>query len=137
MSPRRLITHHGLYVGGGQVIHYAGLADGLQAGPVILSPLEAFLGGRPCFVNPYRTRRFSRARSVERARARLGEDLYNLAFNNCEHFVTWCITGRHRSRQADLVFGVVSGVLGLAISRYGRGVVARLGGRLARRIVGL
>ena len=31
LSPRRFITHHGIYAGNGQVIHYAGLASGLQA----------------------------------------------------------------------------------------------------------
>ena len=26
---------------------------------------------------------------------------YNLLFNNCEHFATWCKTGRHRSGQVN------------------------------------
>ena len=33
----------------------------------------------------------------------LGEQNYNLLFNNCEHFATWCKTGRHRSGQVDSV----------------------------------
>ena len=33
--------------------------------------------------------------------SRLGEQNYNLLFNNCEHFATWCKTGRHRSVQVD------------------------------------
>jgi hypothetical protein len=32
---------------------------------------------------------------------RLGEQRYNLIFNNCEHFAIWCKTGRHRSAQVD------------------------------------
>ena len=43
VSARRFITHHGIYVGDGQVIHYAGLTSGLQGGPVKVSPLEDFL----------------------------------------------------------------------------------------------
>jgi hypothetical protein len=33
--------------------------------------------------------------------ARLGEQRYNLVFNNCEHFAIWCKTGRHRSTQVE------------------------------------
>jgi hypothetical protein len=33
--------------------------------------------------------------------SRIGEQDYNLLFNNCEHFATWCKTGRHRSGQID------------------------------------
>ena len=36
---------------------------------------------------------------VERAKSRLGEHDYNLLFNNCEHFASWCKTGNGNSRQ--------------------------------------
>ena len=36
---------------------------------------------------------------VERALSRLGERAYNLFTNNCEHFATWCKTGRQRCSQ--------------------------------------
>jgi len=39
--------------------------------------------------------------SVHRALGRLGEQRYNLIFNNCEHFAHWCKTGRHRSAQVE------------------------------------
>lgn len=32
-SSRGLYTHHGIYVGDGNVIHYSGLSDGIQSGP--------------------------------------------------------------------------------------------------------
>ena len=41
--------------------------------------------------------------TLRRAMSRLGEQNYNLLFNNCEHFATWCKTGRHRSEQVDSV----------------------------------
>src|SRR5512147_1582734 len=41
VSARRFTSHHGIYLGNGQVIHYAGLASGLQAGPVKVSSLAA------------------------------------------------------------------------------------------------
>jgi Lecithin retinol acyltransferase len=41
VSPRRFTSHHGICVGNGQVIHYAGLASGLQAGPVKSRPCKS------------------------------------------------------------------------------------------------
>jgi hypothetical protein len=119
VSTRRFIRHHGIYVGNGQVIHYGGLASGLQAGPVKVSSLQDFLVGHPYTVREYKTRRYSRQESVERARARIGEDLYHAAFNNCEQFVTWCITGKTRSMQIDLLFSLTGGPWGLLLSRSG------------------
>jgi hypothetical protein len=119
LSPRRFITHHGIYVGNGQVIHYAGLTSGLQGGPVKVSALEDFLEGHPYKVREYKTRTYSREESIERARTRIGEDLYHPVMNNCEHFVTWCITGETRSTQVDLLFGLTGGPWGLLLSRSG------------------
>jgi Lecithin retinol acyltransferase len=119
VSARRFISHHGIYVGNGQVIHYAGLASGLQAGPVKISSLEDFLANHPYEVREYRTRKHSGEESVERARTRIGEDLYHPVLNNCEHFVTWCITGKTRSTQVDLLFGLTGGAWGLLLSRSG------------------
>jgi phage shock protein A len=36
---------------------------------------------------------------IHRAQSRLGERKYNLLFNNCEHFATWCKTGVSYSKQ--------------------------------------
>ena len=59
VSARRFTSHHGIYLGNEQVIHYAGLASGLQAGPVKVSPLEDFLAGHPYKVREYKTRTYS------------------------------------------------------------------------------
>jgi hypothetical protein len=81
--------------------------------------LEDFLEGHPYKVRQYKTRTYSGEESIERARARLGEALYHPFFNNCEHFVTWCITGKTRSTQVDLLFGLTGGPWGLLLSRSG------------------
>ncbi len=39
--------------------------------------------------------------TIERAKSRLGENKYNLLFNNCEHYAIWCKTGIHESRQIE------------------------------------
>ena len=76
--------------------------------------------GRPSLhVREYKTRTYSREESLERARTRIGEDRYHPVLNNCEHFVTWCITGKTRSTQVDLLFGLTGGPWGLLLSRSG------------------
>ena len=34
VTPRRRYCHHGIYVGDGKVVHYAGLSRSLRRGPV-------------------------------------------------------------------------------------------------------
>jgi len=79
-------THHGLYIGNGEVIHYAN-------GCVNIVDLEEFAGGATINIveSPIL---YSVDNVIGRAYSRLGEDEYNLIINNCEHFVNWCRAGR-------------------------------------------
>ncbi len=45
---------------------------------------------------------------VERALSRLGEQKYNLLFNNCEHFATWCKTGISKSQQIEEFIPIIT-----------------------------
>src|SRR5574344_1759105 len=101
VSPRPGFTHHGLYVGNNEVIHYAGYSSGEESGQVVLTSLEVFRNGHPCRVVSHSLRRYTPGQSVERAWSRLGEAHYSALFNNCEHFVTWCIQGFHYSAQVQ------------------------------------
>jgi len=99
MSRRRGYTHHGIYVGDGQVVHYAGrirYAEGL----VEEIPLEAFARGR-LEISVRTPTRYEAEEIVRRARSRLGEHSYRLFSNNCEHFSTWCLRGESHSAQVD------------------------------------
>ena len=98
-TDRILYAHHGIYVGSGRVVHYAGLCNGWQSGPVEEVSLEQFANGERVFAFAHSSRSFSSAEIVARARSRLGEDMYHILRNNCEHFCEWCVTGRKRSRQ--------------------------------------
>ena len=100
-TQRRGYVHHGLYVGHGRVIHYAGYKALWHRGPVEEVSLEAFGGASGWQVQPGRVARFAGALAVERARARLGEDRYRIWSNNCEHFVEWCLHGTARSVQVE------------------------------------
>jgi hypothetical protein len=53
---------------------------------------------------------YSGKETVERARSRLGEDKYNLIFNNCEHFAVWCKTGISGSSQVSTVLSFLAKV---------------------------
>jgi Lecithin retinol acyltransferase len=92
VSPRRMYTHHGIYVGRGRVIHYSGFSSGLRRGPVEEVSLEEFACGSIVRVRS-EVSAFDRSEVVRRARARLGESQYRLLSNNCIHFCRWCWHG--------------------------------------------
>jgi hypothetical protein len=100
-TPRFGYTHHGIYIGAGRVVHYAGLSRSLARGPVEVVTLARFAGGRGIVVDRGAAARFAPEQVVARAVSRLGEDRYRLATNNCEHFCTWCRSGDGRSEQVE------------------------------------
>lgn len=123
ISPRKGYSHHGIYVGNGRVIHYAGWANSHETGPVEETDLQAFAQGRG-----FRIARHSRTDSpktiVERAQSRLGEKAYSVSANNCEHFCNWCVTGDHHSSQVDAATGASAISLASAAGLLGRAAVA-------------
>jgi hypothetical protein len=105
ITVRRGYTHHGLYVGRGRIVHYAGLVRGLRGGAVEEVSLEQFARGHAIGVRTDSTPRFEREDVVRRARSRLGEDRYHVLRNNCEHFCEWCLSGVSRSSQVESMLG--------------------------------
>jgi hypothetical protein len=99
---RRGYTHHGIYLGYGRVMHYAGRIKYPQ-GLVEEISLAEFSGGRALRAEIMRTVRFDGNEIVRRARSRLGERRYDLLRNNCEHFCNWCRLGENRSFQVEWV----------------------------------
>ena len=91
-----LFKHHGIDLGDGTVAHY------LEGREILRSPVEEFSRGQPLSVVSYPDGTCSAPGvTLRRAMGRLGEQNYNLLFNNCEHFAHWCKTGRHRSEQVE------------------------------------
>jgi hypothetical protein len=101
VTERRGYTHHGIYVGAGQVVHYAGLSRGLRRGPVEEISLSRFAAGHRVRVVSGAPSKFDGWEVVRRARSRIGEHNYRLLTNNCEHLCEWCLRGQHRSYQID------------------------------------
>ena len=54
---------------------------------------------------------YSPEKTVERAESRLGERAYNIATNNCEHFATWCKTGKSESSQVQRFLESIGGTI--------------------------
>ena len=91
-----LFLHHGIDLGDGSVAHY------LEGREILRSPLAEFSRGEPVCEVHYPAGSCSPVGvTLRRAMGRLGEQNYNLLFNNCEHFAHWCKTGRHRSAQVE------------------------------------
>ena len=107
VTPRSLYSHHGIYVGSGRVIHYAGLAHGWRRGPVEEVSLESFAHGRDIRVRHERVH-FERSAVVARARSRLGEHSYRVLTNNCEHFCAGHCATRVAARRSKTGTKVLS-----------------------------
>jgi len=97
---RRAYFHHGIYVGDGRAIHYAGWFRS-TGGLVEEVTLEEFTKGRAYCVGRIPADRSAGEDIVRRARSRLGERRYHLLRNNCEHFSNWCQLGESRSEQVE------------------------------------
>ena len=91
-----LFLHHGIDLGDGTVAHY------LEGREILRSALDDFSQGQPVSVVPH-TECSPQGVTLRRAMSRIGEQNYNLLFNNCEHFANWCKTGRHHSAQVNSV----------------------------------
>jgi hypothetical protein len=114
-------THHGIDMGDGTVIHYTGEVGQKANAAVRRTPLAVFARGAVIRVRPYG--QCDPPKTVlARARRRLFENRYHLVFNNCEHFATWCKTGKHKSEQVGDAAAGAAGAAGA-----GTAVAAGLG----------
>lgn len=104
-----IYTHHGIYVSDNEVIHFTGTDDDnimdSSKNMVISSDLNFFLKGGELEVKEYTDEEFQDLYAPDQivayARSCLGDDGYNLIFNNCEHFANVCTLGRFRSHQVE------------------------------------
>ena len=110
-SKQGTIYHYGIYVSDEEVIQFgpAPLLHRSQRSDddmvVLATDISDFACGKTVekAVLSFREklRSFSPAKTVERARARIGEGGYNPIHNNCEHFAYECLTGVKYSAQEE------------------------------------
>ena len=88
--------HHGIDCGDGSIIHYRKVGTATVA----RTSAKAFARGSPVYTLSQSVS-FIPDVVIARAKSRLGEQRYNLFFNNCEHFANWCKTGENISPQLN------------------------------------
>jgi hypothetical protein len=104
-----VIHHFGVYIGDDKVIHYHGKDEGAIKPYVEETSLDKFLEGQKKFyaINEdaieidfrLSVTVYSQKETIERAKSQIGVGGYDLLFNNCEHFATWCKFGTKFSLQ--------------------------------------
>ena len=112
---RRLYSHHGIFTGDGNVIHYSGEEKEKKDPLVRETNIGDFLKGGKLRRRDHK-KRLPPSETLSLARKHLSHNGYSLAFNNCEHFATYCATGKKKSSQ---VRKVVGGFLGIALAITG------------------
>ncbi|MBM3289409.1 MAG: hypothetical protein FJY92_04585, partial [Candidatus Hydrogenedentes bacterium] len=110
---RRGYWHHGIDCGDGTVIHYTGELFDRANAAVRRTPMAQFAkGGRVRVVKSDAS--FDAEAIIARAEGRLEEMRYSTVSNNCEHFATWCRTGRRESKQVRRAIAAAA-TLGVAV----------------------
>jgi len=71
---------------------------------VILTEIESFLTDGKLRRRNYKER-LPHSESLKIAQGHLSEKGYSLPFNNCEHFATYCATGKKKSMQVRRAIG--------------------------------
>ena len=135
-----ITEHHGLYIGNGEVIHLCA-----HAKQVILSCIATFSEEKEIRVKrraPYPQD------AIDYARHELGKLGYDVATNNCEHFVNRCIEQQHTSNQVSNCGHVIAhiaarkGLLGQSAKQFAKGplgtiAIASTGAKYVGEYIGL
>ncbi len=106
---RLLYSHHGIYAGDGNVIHYSGEEKEKKDPLIKETDIEEFLKGGKMRRRDYK-KRLLPSETLDLAKRHLSKKRYSLPFNNCEHFTTYCVTGKKKSKQVRNVIGGFAGI---------------------------
>ena len=93
-----LYSHHGIYAGKNSVIHFRG-SENEKVDPVVRkTKLGHFLQRGKLRRRDYKER-LPHSETLKIAKRDLFTRSYSLKSNNCEHFATYCATGKRKSKQ--------------------------------------
>ena len=108
--------HLGVDVGDGTVVHARpdDFRRPFGGGRIVRTSREEFADSAAIRVVTDPPAAFSPVEIVDRALGHVGRDGYCPVVANCEHFATWCATGRHSSRQVETVLRRVATVAAVA-----------------------
>lgn len=123
--------HHGVDMGDGTIVHFCN-GEGGVAGPggkwerfrICRTPMNQFSPQGHAFVRTVRHSKPLEAEQIRRRAAKMvGRGGYDLMGHNCEHFASWCVAGRFRSRQV----GVAAERFASMGTKASVGIVGRIG----------
>lgn len=119
-------SHVGIDMGDGTVVHARPhrFARLLGSGGVVRTSLAEFAGGEVVRVVSEPPAAFPPEEVAARAERHVGRHGYSVVIDNCEHFATWCATGRRASRQIDILAGRVGRMAARAAGAVGARTVA-------------
>lgn len=127
--------HLGIDVGDGTVVHARpdDFRNPFGGGRVVRTSREEFAAGRPVRVTADPPACFPPAEIVARALAHVGREGYSPLVDNCEHFATWCATGRRASRQAEIVLSRIRAAVGRGLAAVSARAAIGAGERIVIR----
>ena len=102
----RFYTHHGIYIGDRKVIHVAGSLREKIDPEVRETDLFRFLKEGRLKRRVYE-QRLPASETIRIAKEQLSNKNFSVIWNNCEHFATYCATGKKKSLQTK---GVLAGL---------------------------
>ena len=105
---RGFYWHHAICVGNGWLIEFG---SGIFGGVAAYADWRTFSKGHEVELVGSGGRI-----AAERATSQLGMTGFDLISRNCEHFATWCVTGRWESSQVRLVVATTISALLLALA---------------------
>lgn len=113
-----LFAHHGIDLGDGTVVHFGEPKDDPM---VRRTGLDQFLGGGKKRVVSYDDgKALPEEKTCELALGQVGSRGYKLAANNCEHFATWCKTGKPKSFQVGRALAGAAAAALIVVVALGR-----------------
>ena len=113
----RFYIHHGIYLGEGKVIHFTGSIREKVDPEVRKTDLSRFLKDGKLKRRNHK-KRLSPSETIRIAREQLSNKNFSMIWNNCEHFATYCATGKKKSRQVKIALYVLSTVAGTGAALY-------------------
>jgi hypothetical protein len=105
---RPAFRHFGTEIADGAIVE-----NTLRHGYRRLEPHAAFARDRMTWVLPSAATAEERAEAARRAESKIGQRAYNLFWNNCEHFASWCATGIAVSQQVIVGMRKVRGAISM------------------------
>lgn len=100
---RGFYSHHGIYIDKDQVVHFSGEPKRKNRSQIEVTTLDKFINGSKTakikVVAYEKDTIFDAETTIQLALEHLGDSDYHLMFRNCEHFATYCKTGKRESKQ--------------------------------------